>query len=78
MMRMNEECHRKEYNKEMVELENKKNRKIYKLKAVEARLKKADLKLEQKNFEIEEASKRLFRIKFTSSVKRQQMTRYES
>ena len=78
MMRMNEECHRKEYNKEMLELENKKNRKIYKLKAVEARLKKADLKLEQKNFEIEEASKRLFRIKFTSSVKRQQMTRYES
>ena len=62
----------------MLELENKKNRKIYKLKAVEARLKKADLKLEQKNFEIEEASKRLFRIKFTSSVKRQQMTRYES
>ena len=52
MMRMNEECHRKEYNKEMLELENKKNRKIYELKAVEARLKKADLKLEQKNFEI--------------------------
>ena len=78
MMRMNEECHRKEYNKEMLELENKKTRKIYELKAVEARLKKADLKIEQKNFEIEEASKRLFRIKFTSSVKRQQMTRYES